>query len=82
MILPTLLQREKCLFRKYSQLLKLEANHGVSVGTSYATEVAGREFTHYIAESLTQDLYVRLGKPIFFLSCLTVLGIDSFVFWE
>ena len=44
--------REKLSFRKYPQLVKLEAKHGVSIGTNYITETAAMEFTHYIAESV------------------------------
>ena len=33
---------------KYPHICELEACHGVSVGTSYVNENAGKEFIHYI----------------------------------
>lgn len=39
--------REKLAFSKYPKLCKLEARHGVRVGTTYTNEVA----LHYIAEA-------------------------------
>ncbi len=53
--------REKLSFRKYLQLVKLEAKHGVSVGTNCTTETAGKEITHYIAESVREKLCLCLN---------------------
>jgi hypothetical protein len=60
-------------FRNYLQLLKLEAKHGVNLGASYATEIAGKDFTHYIAEDVRQHLYDC------FPSCLMVQQIQGIV---
>ncbi len=48
--------KEKLSFKKYPQLLKLEARHGISLGTTYMSEVSCREFTHYIAECMRQHI--------------------------
>jgi len=58
--------REKLSFRKYPQLVKLESKHGVSVGTNYTTETAGKEITHYIAKSVREKLCVCLSAAKFF----------------
>ncbi len=41
--------------------MKLETKHGVSVGTNYTTETAGKEITHYIAESVREKLCLCLS---------------------
>ena len=52
--------REKMAFSKYPKLCELEARHGVSVGTSYANEIAGKTFTQYIAKAKLQELAEKL----------------------
>ncbi len=46
--------------------MKLDAKHGVSVGTNYTTETAGKEITHYIAESVREKLCLCLSAAKFF----------------
>ena len=60
------ISREKLSFRKYPQLVKLEARHGVNIGTNYVTETSCREFTHYIADSVRQQLCNCLSTVNFF----------------
>ena len=48
---------EKILFKKYPKLCKLEARHGVAIGSAYTNEIAGKTFTHYIAESQRLQLF-------------------------
>ena len=43
------LAKEKLSYRKYPCLCELEAHHGVSIGTSYTNEIAGKTFSHYIS---------------------------------
>ena len=47
--------REKMSFRMYPKFCELQARHGVSVGTTYTNEVAGKTFVHYIAEVKRQE---------------------------
>ena len=56
---------EKLSFRKYPRLCELEARHGVAIGTTYTNEIAGKTFTHYIAESNRQQL-LELAQAKFF----------------
>ena len=42
---------ENLPFTKYLHICELEARHGVSVGTFYVNEYAGKEFIHYIGIS-------------------------------
>ena len=58
--------REKIAFDKYPKLCELEARHGVSLGTSYTNELAGKNFTHYIAKAKKQELAERLEHAKFF----------------
>ena len=53
---------EKISFRKYPQLCELEARHGVTIGSTYTNEIAGKTFTHYIAESHRQQLFLKLTQ--------------------
>ena len=57
------LAKENLPFTKYPRICELEARHGLSVGTSYRNENAGKEFIHYIAE---MELKQRLGSAKFF----------------
>ena len=57
---------EQLAFRKYPRICKLEARHGVNLGSSYLHENAGKEFAHYIAESRRQDLLSTITKAKFF----------------
>ena len=57
---------EKLSFRKYPRLCELEARHGVAIGTTYTNEIAGKTFTHFIAESNRQQLLARLAQAKFF----------------
>ena len=57
---------EQMAFRKYPRICKLEAQHGVDLGSSYLHENAGKEFVHFIAESRRQDLLQALSKAKFF----------------
>ena len=52
--------REKMSFSKYLKLSKLEAKHGVPVGTAYTNDVAGKTFIHYVAEAKRQELAEKL----------------------
>ena len=60
------LAKENLPFTKYPRICELEARHGVSVGTSYRNENAGKEFIHYIAEMKREGLKQRLGSAKFF----------------
>ena len=51
---------------KYPHICELEARHGVSVGTSYVNESAGKEFIHYIGISRRADLKQRLANAKLF----------------
>lgn len=42
---------EKLSFRKYPQICKLEARHGVNIGSTYNHDTNACTFVHYIAES-------------------------------
>ena len=57
---------ENLPYTKYPKLCELESRHGVSVGTSYVNENAGKEFIHYIAESKRQELRKTLAIAKFF----------------
>lgn len=56
---------EKISFRKYPRLCELEARHGVAIGNTYTNEIAGKTFTHYIAESRRLQLFERLRQAKF-----------------
>ena len=56
---------EEISFRKYPQLCELEARHGVAIGSAYTNEIAGKTFTHYIAESRRQQLLLKLTQAKF-----------------
>ena len=58
--------REKMAFSKYPKLCELEARRGVSVGTSYTNEIAGKTFTQYIAKAKRQELAEKLKHAKFF----------------
>lgn len=45
----------KLAFSKYTAICKLEARHGVDIGTSYVNENAGKNFCKYIAEARMVD---------------------------
>ncbi len=53
---------EKLLFRKYPRLCELEARHGVSIGSSYTNEIAGKSFFHYVAQSHRQQVLERIAE--------------------
>lgn len=57
---------QKLPFTMYPQICELEVHHGVSLGTSYINETAGKEMMHYIAESRRQELKQTLAKSKFF----------------
>ena len=57
---------ENLPFTKYPKICALETRHGVSVGSSYVNENAGKDFMHYIAESRRQELKEKLAKANFF----------------
>ena len=50
----------------FPSLCKLEARHGVSIGSSYTNEIAGKTFSHYIAQSHQQQLLERIAQAKFF----------------
>ena len=58
--------KEKIAFSKYSKLCELEARHGVTVGSAYTNEAAGKTFVHYIAETKKQELAKALAKAKYF----------------
>ena len=58
--------QEKLSFRKYPRLCELEARHGVAIGSAYTNEIAGKTFTHYIAESRRSQLFEKLAQAKFF----------------
>ena len=47
-------------------MCELESHHGVSFGTSYINENAGKEMLHYTAKSRRQELRLKLAKANFF----------------
>ena len=53
---------EKLAFTKYPKICELEARHGVHVGTTYRSDMAGKDFVHYIAEAKRKDLLQTLAK--------------------
>ena len=57
---------EKFAFTKYPKICELEARHGVHVGTIYRSDMAGKDFVHYIAEAKRKDLLQTLAKANFF----------------
>ena len=57
---------EKLSYLKYPRICELESHHGVSLGSSYLNQTAGKTFTHYMAESKTQKLADRLKEAKFF----------------
>ena len=57
---------EKLAFTKYPKICDLEARHGVRVGTTYRSDMAGKDFMHYIAEGKRKDLLQTLAKAKFF----------------
>ena len=57
---------EKIAFSKYPALCKLEAHHGVNVGTKYNNEHTAKTFCHYTAETRRQDLAENLTSAKFF----------------
>ena len=58
--------KEKLSFRKYPSICALEARHGVDLGTNYITATYGKQFTHYIAQSLRNDLKSCIQNVKFF----------------
>ena len=50
----------------YLRICKLEAKHGVDLGTTYRTETTGRSFVHISAEAKRQELVENLRKAKFF----------------
>ena len=44
----------------------MEAHHGVAIRSTYTNEIAGKTFTHYIAESVGKQLFERLTPAKFF----------------
>ena len=57
---------KKLSFRKLPRVCELEDRHEVSIGNLY-TEIAGKMFTHYIAQSQWQQVLERLAQAKFFL---------------
>ena len=57
---------EKLSFRKFPRLCELEARHGVSIGSSYTNEIAGKTFTHYVVQSQRQQVLDRIVQAKFF----------------
>ena len=57
---------EQLSFTKYSGLCELETRHGVDLGSAYFHNNACMEFTHYIAESIRQDLLSAIANASFF----------------
>ena len=57
---------EKLAFTKYPKICDIEARHGVRVGTTYRSDMAGKDFMHYIAEGKRKDLLQMLAKATFF----------------
>lgn len=53
-------------FRKYPSICALEARHGVDLGTTYITATYGKQFTHYIAQSLRNDFKSCIQNVKFF----------------
>ena len=49
-----------------THICELEARHGVSVGTCYVNENAGKEFIHYIGISRRAELKQRLAHAKLF----------------
>ena len=60
------LAKEKLPFRKYPAICELEEHHGVKLGSAYKTEIAAKEFAHFIAESKRQELVHTLQSAKFF----------------
>lgn len=56
----------KLAFSKYTAICKLEARHGVDIGTSYVNENAGKNFCKYIAEARMVDLCKTVTNVKFF----------------
>ena len=54
---------KKLSFRKFPRLCELEARHGVSIGSSYTKEIAGKTFTHYVVQSQLQQVLERIRRP-------------------
>ena len=57
---------EHLSFSKYAKICKLEARHGVDVGSSYLHRNACRDFVHSIAESKRHTLLSSISKANFF----------------
>ena len=47
-------------------MCELEARHGVAIGSAYTNKIAGKTFTHYMAESQRKQLLERLQQAKFF----------------
>ena len=58
--------KEKMSFRKYPSICALEARHGVDLGTNYVTAAYGKQFTHYIAQSLRNNFKSCIQNVKFF----------------
>ena len=52
---------EKLTFTKYHKICKLEACHGVNLGSMYRNDVSVCEFVHYIAEAKCKE-FLSLAK--------------------
>ena len=57
---------EEIAFTKYPKICDLEARHGVRVGTTYRSDMAGKDFVHYIAEAKQKHLLQNLTEANFF----------------
>ena len=57
---------ENLSFRKFPRLCELEARHRVSIGSSYTNKIAGKMFTHYVAQSQRQQVLERIVQAKFF----------------
>ena len=51
---------ENMAFTKYPKICEMEAQHGVKVGSSYQTNNAAKEFVHFIAKSMKNEIVYQL----------------------
>ena len=53
-------------FTKYPKICEMEARHGVKVGSSYQTNNAAKEFVHFIAKSMKNEIVSAVSEARFF----------------
>lgn len=53
-------------FSKYTAICKLEAHHGIDIGSSYVDENSGKTFCKFIAETRIVDLRKTVTNAKFF----------------